>query len=119
MPRPRLASAITNRAVEPAIAAPSHIVDHRMSIPRAKTGIEFLDFVGDTVAVRITQPQDVRRLLHNDTVLVEHERGHSLEALVKNMFLVHTAIAIAVCEPGNPVFGRTQLRFPVGGDRNA
>src|SRR5206468_710317 len=99
----RISRAVPNRTIDPAIVTPAHVIDDRMSILRAKTGIELFDFVRFAIAVSVAQPENVRGLFHDDAIFVKHERADALEPFIENVFLVHPTVAIRIFEPGNPI----------------
>ena len=77
------------RGVNPAVPAPARIVDDRVRVADAEAGVELLDLVRLAVAVRVAQPENVRRLRDDHAVLVEDEAGDELEPFVENLLLVH------------------------------
>src|SRR5207245_7416636 len=99
--------AVPNRAIDPAIVTPAHVVDDRMSILRAETGIELFDFVRFAIAVGVAQPENVRGLFDDHTIFVKDERTDALKSLIENVFLVHSTVAIRIFQPGNPISRRT------------
>src|SRR4051812_1955585 len=74
-----VATAVAVRRVDPAVESPAQIVDDRVRIGDAETGVEFRSFVSDAVAVRVFEKPDVRRARGNDAGFVEHEAGDELE----------------------------------------
>ncbi len=78
-----------------------------MRIAGSKAGVKFLDFISLAIAVRITQPKNIRGLGYNDSVFVEHQGGHALQAIVKDLFVIHPAIAVPVFQPRDPISGWT------------
>ena len=103
----RIPRAVTDCAIDPPVVTPAHIVDDRMSVLGAETGIEFFDFVRFAITVSVAQPKNVRRLFHDHAIFVKNERAYALEPFIENVFLIHPTIAIRIFEPGNPISRRT------------
>ena len=107
--RLHLSARVTDRAVHPAIRAPTQIVDDGVRVERAPPGVERLDLVGHTVAGGVPNPQDVRRLGDDHAVPVEHQRGRQFEPVGEHLLLIHHAVPIGIRENGDPILRLTRL----------
>ena len=71
--RPGIARAVADGAVDPPVHAPAEIVDDRMGVSGAETGVKGLDLVRHAIAVGVANPEDVGRLGYDHAVLVKHQ----------------------------------------------
>ena len=69
----RMSGAVADRAVNPAVHAPAKVIEHRVRVERAETGVKRFNFVGYAIAVRVANPENVRRLGDDHAVFVKDE----------------------------------------------
>ena len=93
--------------VDPAVGGEDEVIGDEVGVAGREASVEHLFLVGLAVAVRVTEPDDVRLADHDHAVAVVAEAGDELEALVEDLLLVGHAVAVGVDEHADLVLRRT------------
>src|SRR5207248_175976 len=93
-----VASALSLRGINPAIHAPTQIVNQRRRIGVCETAEEHLPLINRTVMVRIAQPNDLGSVTRDHAVAIKNKTRQIAQPLTKNMLLIHAAFALSVLQ---------------------
>ena len=94
----RMPGAVSERRVNPAVVAPAQIVDDRVRVAGAESGVEFRHGVRLAGALRVAEPEDVRRLRDDHAVLVKDHARREFEAFVKDVLFLENAVRVGIAE---------------------
>ena len=94
----RMPGAVAERRIDPAVVAPAQIVDDRVRVAGAESGVELRHRVGFAGALRVAQPEDVRRLRNDHAVFVKNHARREFEAFVKDVLFLVNTVRVGIAE---------------------